>query len=365
MGGSYTAFEDDPVSVWLNPAGISTQPDQGSIAYQTYTGYPRNESGASGSDSPTFSVSAKSSMTDPAFIPSYLGFVFQVGDSALPMAVGICYARPFTLNYSFDLVDDPLQRTFTPTHNTQESFSRFRVAYAIDFRLKEAGEAGIFTHLSAGAGLDVGFMRWQFTSPTDSKSDSETAPGGGAGILLGVYDDYDFLKVNLGAAYQSGIHWNFSVNPALAPAFQMPQQLNIGTTFYLLHGSPLRLTLDVQWIQWSKTANQPLFPGEPGFHDATNYSIGGEYRIPVGDHTYLNPRAGYRRFDAPWANEKDLPMTSNYKLVLDTKAHAFNIATMGVGLLWTSALGKVRSVDIGMDVGGDAPNFAVGFNYEF
>jgi len=25
MGGSYTAFEDDPVSIWLNPAGISTQ----------------------------------------------------------------------------------------------------------------------------------------------------------------------------------------------------------------------------------------------------------------------------------------------------------------------------------------------------
>ena len=26
MGGSYTAFEDDPVSIWLNPAGIATQP---------------------------------------------------------------------------------------------------------------------------------------------------------------------------------------------------------------------------------------------------------------------------------------------------------------------------------------------------
>jgi hypothetical protein len=31
MGGSYTAFEDDPVSIELNPAGIATQPNQMSI----------------------------------------------------------------------------------------------------------------------------------------------------------------------------------------------------------------------------------------------------------------------------------------------------------------------------------------------
>ena len=33
MGGSYTAFEDDPVSIWLIPAGISTQLSSMSIAY--------------------------------------------------------------------------------------------------------------------------------------------------------------------------------------------------------------------------------------------------------------------------------------------------------------------------------------------
>lgn len=365
MGGSYTAFEDDPVSVWLNPAGISTQPDQGSIAYQTYTGYPRHESGASGSVSPVFSVHAKSSMTDPAFIPSYLGLVFQLGSADVPMAVGLCYARPFDLNYSFDLVNDPLQKTFSPTSNTQESFSRFRVAYALDLRLSGLGEAGFFTHLSAGAGVDVGFVKWQFTSPTQSESDSETSIGGGAGALLALYDNYDSLRINLGVAYQSGIHWNFSDNPALAPAFQMPEQLNAGMTFYLFPGTPLRLTLDVQWIQWSKSADRPFFPDEPGFHNAVNYSVGAEYRITLSDHLSLYPRVGYRRFDAPWANQNDLPMTSNYKLVLDTKAHVFNIATMGVGLGWTTQLGKVRSLDLGADVGGDAPNFALGFNMEF
>lgn len=40
MGGSYTAFEDDPVSIELNPAGIATQPNQMSISYQTDTTYP-------------------------------------------------------------------------------------------------------------------------------------------------------------------------------------------------------------------------------------------------------------------------------------------------------------------------------------
>ena len=35
MGGSYTAFEDDPVSVWLNPAGIANQITQMSASYQT------------------------------------------------------------------------------------------------------------------------------------------------------------------------------------------------------------------------------------------------------------------------------------------------------------------------------------------
>ncbi|HYE99820.1 MAG TPA: hypothetical protein VEJ18_12960, partial [Planctomycetota bacterium] len=39
MGGSYTAFEDDPVSIWLNPAGIATQPHALSLVYQTYPTY--------------------------------------------------------------------------------------------------------------------------------------------------------------------------------------------------------------------------------------------------------------------------------------------------------------------------------------
>ena len=79
MGGSYTAFEDDPVSVWLNPAGISTQPDQMSVAYHSYTAYPLSREPGPG-DTTISSVEAESMLADPAMIPSYLGFVFQLGD---------------------------------------------------------------------------------------------------------------------------------------------------------------------------------------------------------------------------------------------------------------------------------------------
>src|SRR5262245_33227260 len=80
MGGSYTALQDDPVLVWLNPAGIATQPSQLSIAYQTYTAYPLHEdSGPGPSSPPVFSTKAQTVLADPEFVPSYLGAVFPVG----------------------------------------------------------------------------------------------------------------------------------------------------------------------------------------------------------------------------------------------------------------------------------------------
>src|SRR5438477_13103381 len=71
MGGSYTAFEDDPVSVWLNPAGIATQPNSAAISYQTYTTYPLHRDKVSGSSATTASAEAETTFVDPAFIPSY------------------------------------------------------------------------------------------------------------------------------------------------------------------------------------------------------------------------------------------------------------------------------------------------------
>jgi hypothetical protein len=95
MGGSYTAFEDDPVSVWLNPAGIATQTTSGSIAYQTYVTYPLHEKKDPLTNNVGFSAGAETTFVDPAFVPSYLGFVFHVGPADSGMAIGICYARPY------------------------------------------------------------------------------------------------------------------------------------------------------------------------------------------------------------------------------------------------------------------------------
>ncbi len=365
MGGSYTAFEDDPVSVWLNPAGIATQVTSTSIAYQTYNTYPLHREKAPGSTTVSFSAEAETTLVDPAFIPSYLGFVFHVGEPDSGMAVGLCYARPYHLNYSFDEVADPLQTTFTPDSNVDQSFSRFRVAFAKDFRFKEAGQPGFLTHLSAAVALDIGYERWEFKSATTDASDNATGFGGGLGLLLGLYDDTESFKVNLGLAYQSAIDWDFNIDPDVFPAFAMPQQVNFGATFYLLQGTPLRATIDFQWIDWSETADVPVFAGREEFEDAVNYSLGAEYKVPLGGGMTLYPRLGYRRFDAPWADKDDLPMTSNFQLVLDTKGEAFNLITFGAGLSWTSEGGKARTVDVAADTGGDSYNLAMGFTYEF
>jgi long-subunit fatty acid transport protein len=363
MGGSYTAFEDDPVSVWLNPAGIATQPDQMSIVYQTYTAYPRGRERGAG-DTINFTVEPESVQSDPAFLPSYIGFVFSL---APDMAVGFCYAQPYLLQYSLDQVTNPIQTAFIPEAEVQQSLSRFRVAFAKDFAFREADEAGFFTHLSVGLALDIGYERWEFSSPTENEQDTTSAPAGGFGLLLGLYDDKESLRINLGVAYQSAVHYEFEIEPDILPAFDMPQQLNAGLTLYVFQGFPLRVTLDLQWIEWSETAEDPIFPGFDGFEDAVNVSMGFEYRVKLDEAgtVSLYPRAGIRQFDAPWEDKDALPMTGGYRLVLDTDDEAFTIFTYGFGLQWRTAAGKLRSLDVAGDAGGDAFNLALGFNYEF
>jgi len=93
--------------------------------------------------------------------------------------------------------------------------------------------------------------------------------------------------------------------------------------------------------------------------------MGVEYRVTVSDKVSLYPRLGYRRFDAPWKSKNDLPMTGPFRLVLDTKAQAFNLVTYGIGISWSTENSKVRSIDIAGDAGGDAVNFALGLTMEF
>ena len=145
----------------------------------------------------------------------------------------------------------------------------------------------------------------------------------------------------------------------------MPQQVNAGLTFYLLEGLPLRLTLDAQWIEWSQSAEKPIFPGDNGFEDALNFSIGAEYRIAIGETLFLYPRLGFRRFDAPWDDKDDLPSLGGYRLVLNTDSDVFNVFSYGIGVSWSTEEGKIRSVDIAGDAGADSVNVAVGYTHEF
>jgi long-subunit fatty acid transport protein len=360
MGGSYTAFEDDPVSVWLNPAGIATQPSAMSISYQSYTTYPLGqEVTATGTQT---TADAQTTMVDPAFIPSYLGLVFQVGSAESPMAIGVCYARPYHLSYTMDNAEDPAQTAFSPDTNIEESFSRFRLAFAKDFRISEDNK-GFLTHVSVGGAIDMGYERWKVDAAV-SREDNATAPGWGLGLLVGLYDNGDNFKVNFGSAYQSAVNWHFNTEPRIIPAFDMPQQLNFGLTGYFLPELRLRTTVDIQWVEWSETAEEPAFPGHPGFEDALNFSLGVEYRVSLSEKISVYPRLGYRRFNAPWDDPDDLPMTSNYKLVLETDDSSFNIGTAGLGVSVTDEKGRVWVVDIGFDFGGDSFNMALGFTVE-
>ncbi len=366
MGGSYTAFEDDPVLVWLNPAGIARQSDQMSIAYQTYTAYTVHEDpGQTPADPTQFSVEPETVLAEPEVIPSYIGFVFQLGSPDSPMAAGICFARPYNLTYAMGGLTGPAPEFPQADSEVEESLARLRVAFAKDFRFRPAGEAGLFPHLSLGLGLDLGIERWRFSSPDGDRTGNSLGPGGGLGLLLGLYEDPASFTLTLGAAYQSAVSFDFAIDPARLPAFDMPQQFNAGVTLYLYGGFPLRVTADFQWIDWSETAQEPNFPGYEEFEDATNLSLGFEYKLEVSPSVLLFPRLGYRRFQAPWGDRDDLPATGAFKLVLETDGEEFDILTYGLGLSWTTEANRIRSLDVAGDVGGDSWNVAVGYTHEF
>ena len=98
MGGSYTAFGDDPVAIWTNPAGTATQNSQFAITYQSFTQYEF------GKLEDTFNVptrgDAEQGLLDPPISPSFAGVVVKMGDGDVEMAASIAYIRPFQISTS-------------------------------------------------------------------------------------------------------------------------------------------------------------------------------------------------------------------------------------------------------------------------
>src|SRR5436190_19257775 len=107
MGGGIAAFEDDPVSVWCNPAGLATQQSGGAVETQTFAAYHRN--------SP-----ATLAVNDPAAVPTYVGAFFQLGTVERPQGIGLCYVTPMILRMVFDTPDV----TPSTTLKTDQRFSR-------------------------------------------------------------------------------------------------------------------------------------------------------------------------------------------------------------------------------------------------
>jgi len=369
MGGSYTAFEDDPVSIWLNPGGIATQTDGGIINYQTYTLYDLKTSSSGGAST----TRSQLGWSDPAFLPSYLGVTFQLGTSDAPQALGICFATPFRLR----LVYLPYDFTTgapgpSPGLTVDQSFYRIRSAYARDFKIKPEGW---FTHLAVGAGLDVNVTDWTFTefkavnggtdTATLAVTDRNVGFGGGAGLLLGVYDNRTDFKVNFGAAWQSSANYEFSIDAVDVPLFDWPNQFQAGMTFYMLNGLPLRLTVDAQVIQWSSAVRHSLLPGVDSFRNVTNFSVGAEYAFVASEKVKLYPRIGVRLFNEPWKDENKLPAVGLQQLSIDTKSGSFVIGSFGIGVGWSNEAGKSRMFDLGIDIGGDQPGMALAFTMEF
>jgi hypothetical protein len=361
MGGSYTAFEDDPVSVWLNPAGIATQPDGLGVAYQSYTLY---EFAIDPITSTLVGTDGEPGWNSPAIIPSYLGAVFQLGSEG-NQALGICFTTPFRASFFWQ----SQQSTVIPLLEDQV-FYRLRVAYARDFRFSPEG---FFTHLAVGAGLDLSVTEWMHQEIKDlgtgtatlTLSGTDLGFGAGAGILVGLYDNTRDFKVNFGAAWQSQVSYRFTLDQSMVPLFDWPNQFQGGLTFYLLEGLPLRVTVDVQYNEWSKATAPSAVLGRAGFQDSISYSFGVEYRIPVGGGVSLYPRGGFRILDAPWRDPANLPAVGNSVLDIVTQSGRFYIGSAGFGVGWATEGGKQRSIDIAGDYGGDAPGFALSYNMEF
>lgn len=373
MGGSYTAFEDDPVSLWLNPAGIAGQTDSAALAYQTFTSWEIeiDSSILSGQDP---RIVAVQSWNDPALIPSFLGVVFQAGTPESPQAFGFCFTSPFRLDWPMSSILD----NDTPGAEFTQVFYRFRGSYARDIRFRAAGEEGAFTHLALGIGVDVGVSRVQFRELGPQSFPgiplqfdvTDTGVGGGAGLLLGVYDNTRNFKVNLGAAWQSKIEYKFSASKTFMTSFDWPNQYQAGLTFYLFEGMPLRATFDAQLIDWDGASEDSSVATMPDFQRAINYSAGLEYRLPfrpMGEKVSLYPRLGYRRYDAPWESDdrQKQPGIGNRRIVVDPNEDVYEILSVGLGVGWSNEGGRLRTFDMAMDFGGDVAGIAFGFSMEF
>ena len=359
LGGAGTAFEEDPQSIWLNPAGTAAQPGGFALSYQTYIHYEER------GDPPDDTLPGPE-VNDPIFIPSFVGVVLQVGSPELPQAVGICLATPYHVLLPFR-GPNPVSLPPSEVVVSDQTFHRLRFSYAIDFALRPVGEDGFFSHVAVGLGADLTFARMESAHyPGDFNSrDNDLGLSGGAGVLMGLYDNGQSMRVSLGIAYQAPATYDLAPKSRVVPFFDWPQQVQVGLAFHLMERLPLRAYLEAQWTDWKAASKDSRLAGIEGFESSLGLSAGGEYRIEVSPSVGLLLRAGIRYYDAPWkhASETDLPAWGEYQLFIDTRAGKFVLFSFGFGLSWGYKEGTQDSLDVAFEIGGDAP--AISFSYTF
>jgi hypothetical protein len=351
MGGSYTSFDEDPVSIWLNPAGIAGAPSRLAIDYQTFTQYENQDTATTLGNvgEPEFGL------LSPPIIPSFLGFTTPIGATeSMNYEFGLAFIRPFQNRLTY--VNGPTRI------QTEQQFSRFRFAFAGEWH----GSEGAFYSLALGAGLDLAFSEFEENDDAGAldRRDTDTRFGFGLGLFAGLYTNNDNFQVDFGAAYQSGIDFEFQIDDQFFPVWDWPEMINLGFTVKLLDKMDLRLTFDVQLIFWDEATEDDLTGGGEDFQDATNFSAGAEYVVRVNETTALLPRVGLRIYDAPWDDADVLPAIGNNILSIDTDDDVFTIVTFGFTLQWVTE-NKVRAFDLGVEAGGDTPNFSFGYRHDF
>jgi long-subunit fatty acid transport protein len=352
MGGSYTSFDEDPVSIWLNPAGIAGAPSRLAVDYQTFTQYELKDSGTTlGSRG-----KAQFGLLDPPIVPSFIGFTTLITRTEnMQYEFGIAMIRPFENRLTYLNGAVRVQ--------TEQQFTRFRAAFASEWT---TAPFGFFHSLSAGLGLDLAYTLYQESDDAGAldRRDNETGLGYGLGFLAGVYTNQDNFSVDFGVAYQSKVNYRFKIDNQFFPVWDWPAMLNLGFCVKLLDRMDLRLTADVQVIYWDMATKNDLTGAGRNFKNSTNWSLGAEYYVRLTDTVALLPRTGFRIYQAPWRDKNNLPAIGANVLSVDTKNDRFNIVTMGFSLQWVTD-NKVRAFDVGIETGGDTPNFSIGYRHDF
>jgi len=368
MGGSYTAFGDDPVAIWSNPAGIAAQPSQFAVTYQSFTQYEFDEIGMIITGD--VKGEAEQGLLDPPITPSFAGAVAQLGDKDLEMAAAIAFIRPFQIKYVYWFDDPDLDDLAT---QTDQQFSRIRAAFAAGKRLSET--SGFLTRVAGGVALDYVYTRYREIDQSPAGDawtlifeDSESSVGFGAGLLVTLYESDGFM-VDAGAAFNSGVRFNFDLDPNIYPVWDWPALASAGLALYIAEGYPLRVTADMQWVAWKDSVGEPD-PSMKGFENTLSFSLGAEYRIRIRESTWLYTRAGFKSYDTPWGRKSELPAVGMSRLQIDTHGDRLEIPTLGLGLYWArknpEGQTRILGLDLAVELFGETDLLiGLGFTYQF